>query len=127
MKTIYLDYDCTLVNTIEAIASLYNEDFKYYKKFKPIDWTEVNTWDFTECNCASADYINTYFNQQRFFDRLEFMDNAEEVVNRLKDKYKIVVVSMGYSPNLLGKNIWIKKHMPYAEFIGVNFKEYDDK
>ena len=59
MKTIYLDYDCTLVNTIEAIASLYNEDFKYYKKFKPIDWTEVNTWDFTECNCASADYINT--------------------------------------------------------------------
>ena len=77
MKTIFLDFDCTITNTIKAIVSLYDEDFKYYKKFKYINWTDINTWNFTECNCASAEYINTYFNQQRFFDRLEYMDNAE--------------------------------------------------
>ena len=127
MKTLYLDFDCTIVNTIKAIVSLYNEDFKYYKNFKYINWIDIDTWNFTKCNCASAEYINTYFNQQRFFDGLEYMDNAEEVLNRLKDKYRIVVISMGYSPNLRAKDIWIKEHMPYAEYIGVNFKEHDDK
>ena len=96
MKTIYLDFDCTIVNTIKSIVSLYNEDFKYYKNFNPVNWTDINTWNFTECNCASAEYINTYFNQQRFFDRLEYMDDAEDVLNRLKEKYRIVVISMGY-------------------------------
>ena len=55
------------------------------------------------------------------------MDNVEEVLNRLKDKYEITIISMGYSPNLKAKEIWINKHIPYAKFIGVNFKEYDDK
>ena len=105
---IYCDYDSTIVNTIKAIVDLYNEDFKYYKKFEYIHWTDIRTWDFLECNCAKPEYINTYFNQQRFFDRVEFMDNAEEVLNRLKDKYEIIIVSMGYSPNLRAKEYWIK-------------------
>ena len=70
VNTLYLDFDCTLVNTIKSIVSLYNEDFKYYKKYEYIHWTDVRTWDFLECNCAKPEYINTYFNQQRFFDSL---------------------------------------------------------
>ena len=119
--------DGCIVNTIAAIASLYNEDFQYYKDFQHVNWIDINTWDFLECNCADTKCINAYFNQPRFFDRLEYMDNAKEVLNRLKEEYDITVVSMGYSPNLRGKEIWIKKHMPYAKFIGVNFNEYDNK
>jgi 5'(3')-deoxyribonucleotidase len=55
------------------------------------------------------------------------MDNAEEVLDRLKDKYEIIIVSCGYSPNLVAKEKWVKEHMPYAKFIGVNFKNYRDK
>lgn len=127
MKKLYIDFDCTIVNTIKAIVKLYNEDFKYYKKYKYVDWTDINTWNFLECGCASSEHINTYFNQQRFYDVLEYMDNAKEVLGRLGDKYKIIIVSMGYSPNLKGKEIWINENIPYAKFIGVNFKEYDDK
>ncbi len=29
IKTLYIDFDGTLVNTIESIVGLYNEDFKY--------------------------------------------------------------------------------------------------
>lgn len=29
IKTLYIDFDGTLVNTIESIVDLYNEDFKY--------------------------------------------------------------------------------------------------
>ena len=124
---IYCDYDSTIVNTIKAIVDLYNEDFKYYKKYEYVHWTDIRRWDFLECNCAKSEYINTYFNQQRFFDRVEFMDNAEEILKRLSKKYEIIIVSLGYSPNLRAKEYWIKEHMPYAKFIGVNMKKYKNK
>ena len=124
---IYCDFDSTICNTIKAIVDLYNEDFKYYKKYEYIHWTDIRTWDFLECNCAKPEYINTYFNQQRFFDRVEFMDNAEEVLKRLSKRYEIIIVSLGFSPNLKGKEYWIKEHMPYAKFIGVNMKKYKNK
>ena len=125
-KKIYVDFDGTIVNTVADIVSLYNEDFQYYKKFIPVKWWDVNTWDFTECNCATPEYINTYFNQQRFFDRLTYMDWAKEVLDELKETYDITIVSSGYSPNLKAKEIWISKNLPYCKFIGVNLKEYKE-
>lgn len=126
-KNIFIDYDGTIVNTIKATVSLYNEDFKYYKDYIPVDWSDINTWDFLECNCVSKEYINTYFNQPRFFERLEYMDWAEKILDKLKDEYEITIVSSGYSPNLKAKEIWINEHLPYCKFIGVNMKEYNDK
>ena len=127
IKKIYSDFDGVIVNTISTICDLYNEDFKYYKKFRPVKWWDVNTWDFSECKCADSKYINTYFNQQRFFDRLTYMDWAKDKLNELKEEYEITIVSSGYSPNLKAKEIWIKNNLQYCNFIGVNFKEYNDK
>lgn len=127
IKNLYIDFDGTIVNTIKSIVELYNEDFQYYKKFIPIKWWEINTWDFTECNCTTPEYINTYFNQQRFFGKLTYMDLAKETLDELKDDYNIIIVSSGYSPNLKAKELWIKKNLPYCKFIGVNLKEYNDK
>jgi 5'(3')-deoxyribonucleotidase len=126
-RDLFVDFDGTICNTIKAIVELYNEDFKYYKKFKPLEWYQINTWDFLECKCAKPEYINMYFNQPRFYERLEFMESAKEVLDKLKEKFNIHIVSMGYSPNLKGKELWIKENIPYADFIGVNFKEHDDK
>jgi 5'(3')-deoxyribonucleotidase len=126
-KKLYVDFDGVIVNTVANIVTMYNEDFKYYKKFKPVKWWEVNTWDFVECECATKEYINTYFNQSRFFDRLTYMDWAKETLDELKNDYEIIIVSSGYSPNLRAKEMWIKGHLPYCKFIGVNLKEYKDK
>lgn len=126
-KKIYVDFDGCIVNTIAAICSLYNEDFKYYKDFEPVKWWEINTWNFEECNCATTEYINTYFNQQRFFDKLTYMDWAKEALDELKDDYEITIVSSGYSPNLKAKEIWINENLSYCKFIGVNLKEHEDK
>lgn len=46
IKTLYIDFDGTLVNTIESIVGLYNEDFKYYKNFNYIRWWDIDTWGF---------------------------------------------------------------------------------
>ena len=124
---LFIDYDNSITNSTKAIVDLYNEDFKYYKKYEYVHWTDIRSWDFLECNCAKPEYINTYFNQQRFFDRVEFMDNAEEVLKRLSKRYEIIIVSLGFSPNLRAKEYWIKEHIPYVKFIGVNMKKYKNK
>ena len=126
-KKLFVDFDGTIVNTVAAICSLYNEDFKYYKDFIPVKWWEVNTWNFEECNCTTTEYINTYFNQQRFFDKLTYMDWAKETLDELKDDYEITIVSSGYLPNLKAKEIWIQDNFPYCKFVGVNYKEHEDK
>lgn len=126
-RDLYIDFDGVIVNTIKSIVSLYNEDFKYYKNFKPINWVDINSWNFKECTCATSEYINTYFNQQRFFDRLTYMDWAKEILDELKDEYNIIIVSSGYSPNLKAKELWIKENLPYCKFIGVNLKKHKDK
>lgn len=127
IDTIFTDFDGVVVDTVACITSLYNEDFMYYKNFVPVNWWEVNTWDFQECNCANKEYINTYFNQPRFFKRLEFMPGTREAIYKLMERYKVKIVTHGFSPNLRLKEEWCKKNLPNIEVIGVNLKEYKDK
>ena len=124
---IYVDFDGCIVNTIKRITEMYNEDFKYYKCFKEIHWTDINSWDFKECTCATGVYFDYCFTQPRFFEGLEYIDNAKEVLDRLSKKHEIVIVSMGIHSNLKGKEIWIKENIPYAKFVGVSFTDYYDK
>lgn len=119
--------DGVIVNTIKTIVSLYNDDFFYYKKFRYVNWREVNTWDFKECACASAEYINTYFNQPRFFRQLELMPYAEQVINTLTEVYKVKIVTHGFNPNLRLKQEWVNEHFPKIELSGVNLKKHKDK
>lgn len=124
----FIDMDGVITDSIGAVVSLYNEDFQYYKKFRKIHPSEINTWDFAECNCATREYINTYFNQPRFFERLQFMNMSTKcVIENLKEKYDVTIVTMGYSPNFIGKQLWVTKHLPRTKMICVNMKEHKDK
>ena len=127
MKELLLDFDGCIADTISIITKLYDEDFSAYSNFQYVHPCEVETWDFEELTCASADYINTYFNQPRFFRNMEYMDNAKEVIDNLREYFHITIVSSGYSPNLKLKEKWIGENMPYADFIPVNLKQYNDK
>ena len=124
---LFVDFDGVIVNTIAAICDLYNEDFKYYNDYKYIFPEQIKTWDFEELNCASREYINTYFNQQRFFSKLKFMPQAYETLRSFALKDEVTIVSSGYKPNLKAKEKWCKEYLPFCKFIGVNLKEYKDK
>lgn len=126
-KKLFVDFDGVLSNTIKTICMLYDDDFQYYRDYKRVDWSEIETWDFTELNCANREYIDKYFNQPRFFRNIECMPWAKETMNKLSGLYDITIVSMGYRPNLIGKQKWVNDNFSDCDFIGVNFKEYDDK
>lgn len=124
---VYIDYDGTIVNTIRCIVELYKEDFCAYSDYENIDWSEINSWGFNELKAATPEYINHYFNQPRFFNKVSWMPWAKETLDKINKIADITIVSGGYSPNLRLKEKWVEHHMPYAKFIGVNFKQYSDK
>lgn len=127
-KRIIVDFDGVVVNTVKAVTDLYNLDFRWYRPYKPVHWTEINTWDFEELNLASKEHINHYFETYRFFQKLEPMENAIEVLEELSHTYDIVICPMGYTKNLKYKEEWIHKNLPFVkEFIGVNLNDYKDK
>ena len=126
-RILYVDFDGVIVDSIKAICDLYNEDFSYYSDFKPVDPNDVLTYDFSECNCASKEIIDWYFNTPRFFEKLEFMPSAYDYLKSLSTDFRIVIVSHGFSPNLRAKEKWINKYLPFAELYGVNLKDFQDK
>lgn len=127
-KKYFVDFDGVIVNTIQKIVELYNKDFVAYKKYKPVNWVDVNTWDFKELEAATCDQINHYFNQPRFFENLETIPLAINTINTLSINNDVTIVSSGYSPNLLLKEKWCKRQfLPSVKFIGVNLKEHSDK
>lgn len=126
-KTLFIDFDGTIVNSIKSVVSMYNEDYKLYPNYNRIPWQQISTWEFKELKAAKADQFKLYFGQQRFFDRVEFMPDAKKVLEKLSEKYNIAVVSIGNAANLNGKENWLKKHMPYANLIGIDIDSYEDK
>lgn len=126
-KKLFLDFDGVIVNTIYTICSLYNEDFCKYTNYHYVDWTEIESWEFQELNCATREYIDIYFNQPRFFQNIRFMEHADYIMGKLSEKYDITIVSMGDAANLKLKEEWISENIPYCEFVGCDFKDCLDK
>jgi 5'(3')-deoxyribonucleotidase len=112
-RKLFLDFDLTIVNSMKKICDIYNEVYANHPKFVPADWTKNTSWDFKEvCPLTTREEINKWFGEERFFENLEFMENAEEVINELSQRYDICVASMGAEPNLSLKRKWIAEHLP---------------
>ena len=125
--TAFIDLDCVTLETVQCVVSMYDEDFNDKPEYKKVDWTKIDSWDFLELSLADKETIDGYFNQRRFFDRVEMVHEAKESIDYLSNFYNIVFVSHGEDLNLHLKKKYIKKHFPYAKFIGVKLSEHHDK
>ncbi len=115
----------TIVNSTKKIVDLYNTDFWKYKNYQEIHWTDINSYDFEELTLINQNIVLDYFDDHRFFINLEYMENAKEVLDELKDKYDITICSLGRRKNLFFKDEWISRNIPYANFIGVDLSRRD--
>ena len=61
---LFLDFDNTIVDTIAAVVSLYNEDYVNHDGFVAINPKDVTSWEFTECNLATYEEIDRYFGKK---------------------------------------------------------------
>lgn len=132
---LFLDFDNTIVDTIAAVVSLYNEDYVNHDGFVAINPEDVTSWEFTECNLATYEEIDRYFGDKRFFQRVKLYPSAGQVLRSLSHRYDITIVSHGYASNLRLKEEWVKDKLfkeifdnsCNAEFIGVNWETHNDK
>ena len=136
---LYLDFDGVIANSIDAIVSLYNDDFQAYPGYHYIKPEGINTCDFKECNCAKHDTFTTYFNTPRFYRNLKFMDQADVFLWLLSYQFDFTIISFGNPANLKLKKMWIDKKLKFfindskmlnqanTKFIGLDFAEYDNK
>ena len=132
---LFLDFDNTIVDTIAAVVSLYNEDYVNHDGFVAINPKDVTSWEFTECNLATYEEIDKYFGDKRFFQRVKLYPSAGQVLRSLSHMYDITIVSHGYASNLKLKEEWVKDKLfeeifdnsCNAEFIGVNWETHNDK
>ena len=132
---LFLDFDNTIVDTIAAVVSLYNEDYASHEDFVQVDPKDVTSWEFTECNLATYEEIDRYFSDERFFQRVKLYPSAGQVLRSLSHRYDITIVSHGYANNLKLKEEWVKDNLfkeildssCNAEFIGVNWETHNDK
>ena len=122
-QKLYLDFDCTVCNSIKKIVELYDLDYQFYKGYRKTHWTDINTYDFEELTLIDKYMLLDLFDDHRFFYQLDYMDNAEEVIDKLKDKYEVIICSLGRKMNLYYKQEWIRNHLPYAKFIGIDLSE----
>ncbi len=126
---LYVDVDNTTINSIKKIVDIWKRKHNGKSDYKPIHWTEINSFDFVELNISKEELLS-YFNSEEFFTDLDFMDNAKLVLLFFLAKgYKVKFVSMGLNSNLELKKEWLFKDNLFeeAEFIGINLEEYKDK
>jgi 5'(3')-deoxyribonucleotidase len=128
-RKLFIDYDSTIVNSIKRICQMYNHEYVNHPKFKPAVDYLVEKWDFTDqLKLAPKGLVTYYFNRKDFFDeKLEFMENAEEIIHKLSEKFDIYVPSLGNDDNLYYKERWLQEKLPFVKFIGCNFDDVEDK
>ena len=110
---IYLDYDCTIVDSIEACLNQLNE--LYNTAYITEDCT---TWNFNNLfPNLEEDELLKIFDSPRFFNEVKMYEGVYDFINKYFDM--ITIVSKGLKDNLYLKSKWLNKYFPSIDFIGL--------
>lgn len=113
----YVDFDGTLVDSIQATVDILNR--RYNKNFKSND---IKTWYFEEYGNITPEEIEEIFASDEFFENLKFFDNAKEWLEENREITKII--TKGTPINLIKKQKFLKKYgFEDIEFISVPLKD----
>lgn len=121
---IFLDFDNTIVNSTEAFCKVYNLFYNFLPNYRYAEWDLVNKWDFSDqCTLIKSNFeIERLFEYATFFSNLNFYNkNTYKVLEKLNNKYKVIIFSIGTLRNIHHKSYWIEKNLPFIEnFIFLN-------
>ena len=137
-KKLFLDFDSTIFDSVKRICDLYNEDYRYYPDFADAFPYNVQKYDFSDvCPLAHCEVLMQYFSSSRFFSCIPsayWMTASEkdpittaEYIKMFSNWFHIVIVSIGTPSNLKLKHDFIKNHLPFADFIGIDSRAEKDK
>lgn len=130
-KKLFLDFDNTIVNSTKAFVEVHNlicgKRYMFNKESIP-QWELVKRYDFTD-QIPDLNSITKHaiFDSVDFYDRLEFYDNAKEIIEELSSKVEVQVVSMSTYQSLVHKGRKLEIDLPKVKFQPIIYSHYKDK
>lgn len=111
-KDIFVDFDDTLVDSLEAFCKVYN--CRYSEK---VDWKTIKRWDFVDkCPKLKTGEVLDIFASKEFFKNLRLKHFAKETLKNLSDKnYPITIVTIGTLDNCSRKAQYIKNNLSFID------------
>jgi 5'(3')-deoxyribonucleotidase len=111
----FVDFDLTIVDSIKQICKIYNILYQNHPEFKPADPNKIQQYNFKDV-CPLLKTALDMFEHELFFKDLEFINhNTYEVLERLNNKYQLIVVSVGTPLNLAQKSDWLNDKLPFIK------------
>lgn len=121
---LFLDFDGTVVDSISAYYQVYYDKYKDHKDFKSINPNNCIKWDLSDIAPLAKDNIQDIFSNCLFFYYLKPFPNVIEILQKLKEKYQIIIVSIGTYDNISNKCIYINENFSFIDdFIGIVNKD----
>lgn len=113
-KPIFIvDFDCCLVDSISAFCETKDLFSCLAGNTNPLD---VNRYNFSDIYpTITPKEIQDIFASYTFFDKLKFMPNAKSVLEKLSQKFRLMIVSIGTLQNISHKSIWIADNLPFID------------
>lgn len=111
---LFVDCDGVIIDSISSICNTYNTLYKYNSNFKPAIPENTKTWSMKEV-IPLCDSVEELFDSHLFFEYVQFMHNAKEVLLELSERYNIHIISIGTLLNVSQKAIWIKENLPFIK------------
>lgn len=123
MKKLKLDFDNTFVNSTKSFVDVHNIVFSSNAR-----WDKVKRYDFKDeiPNLTSA-VKHGIFGSPLFFEKLEFYDDAKNIINRIAEKTQVEIISMCAYETVERKGNFIKEHLPKAKFQPIIYPNFSDK
>lgn len=105
---IYIDFDDTIVNSVENVIRIANKRYN-----QSVQVSDVDKWDFSYLYPnATRDEIISIFGEQEFFDTLHFKKNAILTLQKLSKRNFLFVVTKTIDiASGFRKYQWIQKHL----------------
>lgn len=114
-QKIFIDFDGTIINTIQAYVDVYNELYLDYPSFKTAESYLINQYDMRD-QCKLVENVLDIFEHPLFFQFANFInDNTYEVLEQLNQKYKIIICSIGTPKNIAYKARWLEDKLPFIK------------
>jgi 5'(3')-deoxyribonucleotidase len=114
---ICIDFDSTIVDTSYAMFLYYQDKTKdtsiKYDKNK-------TSWSMTELlPLFSKEEIDNIFIEEDFFNYLQLLPNAYEVLNRLSEDFELEIITYHNPKGIKLKENWIKNNLPMIDIITI--------
>jgi 5'(3')-deoxyribonucleotidase len=114
-KKFFIDFDNTIIDTTDAFCSVYNEFYLNHPNFKTAEPDQVKVYNFSD-ECRLVTNVEEIFTHPLFFQFAQFINsNTYETLEKLNNKYELIVCSIGWPKNLAYKALWLEKKIPFIK------------